>query len=90
MLGAGYNVRRLVRRLQLAVKDRELTVTSSPKPLPEKVFASCHLWQDGVTYARAFCLIASNSACVIAPESSSPLAFSISAVAPPLVAVVRT
>jgi hypothetical protein len=43
MLGAGYNVRRLVRRLQLAVKDRELTVTSSPKPFPDKVLASCHL-----------------------------------------------
>ena len=41
-------------------------------------------------YARALALIASNSDWLIAPLSSSPLAFSISAAAPPLPAVVRT
>ena len=40
--------------------------------------------------ARALALIASYSACVIAPLSSRPLAFSISPAAPPEPAVVRT
>ena len=44
-----------------------------------------------VRYASAFCLSASNSACVIAPESRSCFALSISAAAPPpLAAVWRT
>jgi Endosomal/lysosomal potassium channel TMEM175 len=41
------------------------------------------------TQASAFCLIASNSACVIVPWSSNVLALAISAAAPPL-AVSRT
>src|SRR4029079_9683664 len=45
----------------------------------------------GVRYAlSAFALRASNSACVIAPESRRPFAFSISPAAPPLLATVRT
>ena len=44
----------------------------------------------GSGYARAFCLSASNSACVMAPLSSSCFPFSISPVAPPLAAVERT
>ena len=40
--------------------------------------------------ARALALIESNSAWEIAPESSSPFAFSISPAAPPLLATVRT
>ena len=40
--------------------------------------------------ASAFCLIASNSACVIAPESSRPFAFSISDAALPVAATVLT
>ena len=40
--------------------------------------------------ASAFALMASNSACVIAPESRRPFAFSISAAAPPLPATLRT
>jgi hypothetical protein len=39
----------------------------------------------GELYATAFALIASNSACVIAPLSRSAFAFSISAAAPPAV-----
>ena len=41
-------------------------------------------------YASAFALIASNSDWLMAPLSSRPLAFSISAAAPPLDATVRT
>ena len=54
------------------------------------VFRSSELRVLGYAVASAFALIASNSAWVIAPESSRPLAFSISAAAPPLPAVVRT
>jgi hypothetical protein len=41
-------------------------------------------------YPSALALMESNSACVMAPESSRPFAFSISAAAPPLLATERT
>ena len=72
--------------------------SSPPQPLAKKAASSATTSQaiqrtivsERPSYPRAFALIASYSAWVMAPESSSPLAFSISPAGPAEPAVVRT
>ena len=71
------------RRQGLEVRPEGARLEPCQRCLSRTAIASTSL-RASFGYASAFCLIASNSACVIAPLSRSCFAFSISAAAPPL------